>query len=132
MFSTGSVSNRSQLLYFFFCTESAGIWTIPSWTCSSNGGSAERFTCGLFWLHLLYRFSSEHHKWSPYAIFIHELWCMKNKNKIPVGKVITIFFMSSFFLFLFFSVFDIDLWSGDSKICTDSFNLIFLPLLYKR
>lgn len=52
--------------------------------------------------------------------------------KNPVGKVIMILFMSSFFLFLFFSIFDIDLWSEDSKISTDSFHLICLPFLYKR
>lgn len=50
----------------------------------------------------------------------------------PVGKVITILFMSRFFLFLFFSIFVIDLWSGDSEISTDSFRLICLPLLCER
>lgn len=47
--------------------------------------------------------------------------------KNAVGKVITIVFMSIFFLFLL--LFDIDLWPGDSKIFTDSFHLVCLPLL---
>lgn len=126
MFSTGSVSNRSQWLYFFFCSESAGIWTNLSWSCSSSGGSAEWFTCGLFWLHLLYRFSREHHKWFPYAIFIHQL------SLQPCGEGNYDSLHESLLSFPFFSIFVIDLWSGDSKISTDSFRLICLPLLCKR
>lgn len=127
---SGLASNRSQLLYYLFCLESAEIWTNLSLSCSSAGYQQNNSHVACFgyiyWTDLAENTTNYFLLLSSYISYEYISSCISSLQECcREGNYDCLheYLLSFSSLIWYRSV----IWS--SKIFTDSFHLVCLPLL---